>query len=137
MKKVDSDPNFEIESVYGWASAELFAQALKNAGNPPTRSGLITGAQQGHLLRRRRARPAQQPGPGHSVGMLLVGPGAERCDQAGGAHAHDRVLLRLEQLPEGARLHPDDTADVVGEPGARSSERPALCGSGPQELVVR
>jgi ABC-type branched-subunit amino acid transport system substrate-binding protein len=41
MKKVDSNPNFEIESVYGWASAEYFAQALKQAGNPPTRSGLI------------------------------------------------------------------------------------------------
>ncbi len=41
MKKVDSNPNFEIESVYGWASGELFAQALKDAGNPPTRSGLI------------------------------------------------------------------------------------------------
>jgi ABC-type branched-subunit amino acid transport system substrate-binding protein len=41
MKKVDPNPNFEIESVYGWASAEYFAQALKDAGNPPTRSGLI------------------------------------------------------------------------------------------------
>jgi ABC-type branched-subunit amino acid transport system substrate-binding protein len=41
MKKVSSNPNFEIESVYGWASAELFAQALQTAGNPPTRSGLI------------------------------------------------------------------------------------------------
>jgi ABC-type branched-subunit amino acid transport system substrate-binding protein len=41
MKKVDSNPNFEIESVYGWASGELFAQALKAAGNPPTRSGLV------------------------------------------------------------------------------------------------
>jgi ABC-type branched-subunit amino acid transport system substrate-binding protein len=41
MKKVDSKPNFEIESVYGWASGMLFAQALKNAGNPPTRSGLV------------------------------------------------------------------------------------------------
>ena len=41
MKKVDSKPNFEIESVYGWASAELFAQALEEAGNPPTRAGLV------------------------------------------------------------------------------------------------
>ncbi len=41
MKKVDSNPNFEIEAVYGWASAELFAQALQDAGNPPTRSGLV------------------------------------------------------------------------------------------------
>jgi ABC-type branched-subunit amino acid transport system substrate-binding protein len=41
MRKVDSDPNFEIESVYGWASGLMFAQALKNAGNPPTRAGLV------------------------------------------------------------------------------------------------
>jgi ABC-type branched-subunit amino acid transport system substrate-binding protein len=41
MKKVSPNPNFEIESVYGWASGQLFAQALKDAGNPPTRSGLI------------------------------------------------------------------------------------------------
>ena len=41
MHKVDSNPNFEIESVYGWTSAELFVQALREAGNPPTRSGLI------------------------------------------------------------------------------------------------
>jgi ABC-type branched-subunit amino acid transport system substrate-binding protein len=46
MKKVDSKPNFEIESVYGWASAELFAQALKEAGNPPTRAGLIKALNQ-------------------------------------------------------------------------------------------
>jgi ABC-type branched-subunit amino acid transport system substrate-binding protein len=46
MKKVDSKPNFEIESVYGWASAELFAQALKDAGNPPTRAGLIKALNQ-------------------------------------------------------------------------------------------
>ena len=41
MKKADSNPNFEIQAVYGWASAELFAQALQSAGNPPTRAGLV------------------------------------------------------------------------------------------------
>jgi ABC-type branched-subunit amino acid transport system substrate-binding protein len=41
MKRVSPNPNFEIESVYGWASGEMFAQALANAGNPPTRSGLV------------------------------------------------------------------------------------------------
>ena len=41
MHKVDSKPDFEIESVYGWTSAELFADALKEAGNPPTRAGLL------------------------------------------------------------------------------------------------
>ena len=40
MKKADPKANFEIESVYGWTSAELFVQALRQAGNPPTRSGL-------------------------------------------------------------------------------------------------
>jgi len=42
MKKVDARPNFEIESVSGWISAELFAAALKHAGDPPTRAGLIS-----------------------------------------------------------------------------------------------
>jgi len=41
MKKVDSNANFEIESIYGWTSAELFVQALRQAGIPPTRAGLI------------------------------------------------------------------------------------------------
>jgi hypothetical protein len=41
MNVASSSPNFEIEAVYGWMSAELFVQALKNAGSPPTRSGLI------------------------------------------------------------------------------------------------
>ena len=27
--------------MFGWASAELFVQALSQAGNPPTRAGLV------------------------------------------------------------------------------------------------
>ena len=42
MHKAASKPNFEIESIYGWSSAEMFVQALKNAGNPPTRAGLVS-----------------------------------------------------------------------------------------------
>ncbi len=41
MHKVDAKPNFEIEAVFGWASAQLFVQALSQAGNPPTRAGLV------------------------------------------------------------------------------------------------
>jgi ABC-type branched-subunit amino acid transport system substrate-binding protein len=41
MRKVNPNPDFEIESVYGWTSAELFVQALKAAGPEPTRAGLI------------------------------------------------------------------------------------------------
>jgi len=41
MNEASSSPNFEIESIYGWISAELFVQALKDAGSPPTREGLL------------------------------------------------------------------------------------------------
>ena len=40
MKIADPNANFELQSLYGWASAQLFVQALKDAGNPPTRAGL-------------------------------------------------------------------------------------------------
>lgn len=41
VKKVDPKANFEIETLYGWASAQLFAQALKAAGANPTRASLV------------------------------------------------------------------------------------------------
>jgi ABC-type branched-subunit amino acid transport system substrate-binding protein len=40
MKIADPAANFELQSLYGWASAQLFVQGLKDAGNPPTRAGL-------------------------------------------------------------------------------------------------
>jgi len=40
MKVADPDANFELQSLFGWASAQLFVQGLRNAGSPPTRSGL-------------------------------------------------------------------------------------------------
>jgi len=42
MKIADSNANFELQALYGWAAAELFVQGLKQAGNPPTRAGLET-----------------------------------------------------------------------------------------------
>jgi ABC-type branched-subunit amino acid transport system substrate-binding protein len=56
MLKADPDANFELESLYGWASAQLFVEGLKNAGSPPTRAGLeaaldkITSFNAGGLL---------------------------------------------------------------------------------------
>jgi ABC-type branched-subunit amino acid transport system substrate-binding protein len=40
MVKADPKANFELQSLYGWAAAQLFVEGLKNAGNPPTRAGL-------------------------------------------------------------------------------------------------
>lgn len=40
MKIADPQANFELQSLFGWASAQLFVEGLRNAGNPPTRAGL-------------------------------------------------------------------------------------------------
>jgi ABC-type branched-subunit amino acid transport system substrate-binding protein len=40
MLKADPKANFELESLFGWASAELFVDGLRDAGSPPTRAGL-------------------------------------------------------------------------------------------------
>ncbi|HTT86902.1 MAG TPA: ABC transporter substrate-binding protein [Acidimicrobiales bacterium] len=42
MKTADPTANFELESLYGWAAAQLFVEGLRDAGNPPTRAGLET-----------------------------------------------------------------------------------------------
>jgi ABC-type branched-subunit amino acid transport system substrate-binding protein len=41
VKVANPNATFEIETVYGWASAELFVQALRDAGPTPTRAGLF------------------------------------------------------------------------------------------------
>jgi branched-chain amino acid transport system substrate-binding protein len=42
MKKASPQPNFEIESIFGWASAQLMVEALRAAGPNPTRAGLVS-----------------------------------------------------------------------------------------------
>jgi len=72
MKKVDPHPNFEIESVYGWISAELFAQALKQAGNPPTRAGLISALDKVNLFDSGGLIPLSDPAAGIASSCFLL-----------------------------------------------------------------
>jgi ABC-type branched-subunit amino acid transport system substrate-binding protein len=75
MLKADPQANFELESLYGWASAQLFVQGLKDAGNPPTRAGLeaaldkVTSFNAGGLLS--TANPAQNI-PGYCAILAQV-----------------------------------------------------------------
>jgi ABC-type branched-subunit amino acid transport system substrate-binding protein len=41
VKVADPHATFDVETVYGWASAELFVQALRQAGSSPTRHRLL------------------------------------------------------------------------------------------------
>jgi ABC-type branched-subunit amino acid transport system substrate-binding protein len=56
MNVADPTANFELQSLFGWASAQLFVQGLRDAGSPPTRAGLeqaldkITSFSAGGLL---------------------------------------------------------------------------------------
>ncbi len=72
MKKVSSDPNFEIESVFGWTAAELFVQALAQAGNPPTRAGLIRALNKVTLFNAGGLIPPSDPAAGVPSGCFLL-----------------------------------------------------------------
>jgi len=40
MRIADPEANFELQSLFGWASAQLLVDGLRNSGNPPSRAGL-------------------------------------------------------------------------------------------------
>jgi hypothetical protein len=72
MKKVSSNPNFEIESIFGWSSAELFAQAVAQAGNPPTRAGLVRALNKVTLFDAGGLIPPTDPAAGLASGCFLL-----------------------------------------------------------------
>jgi hypothetical protein len=72
MRKVDSNPNFEIESVYGWASAELFTQALRAAGPHPTRAKLVAALNQVTFFDAGGLIPPSNPAQAIASGCFLM-----------------------------------------------------------------
>jgi ABC-type branched-subunit amino acid transport system substrate-binding protein len=72
MNKVSSAPNFEIESVFGWTAAELFVQALAQAGNPPTRAGLVRALNKVTFFDAGGMIPPTDPAAGIPSGCFLL-----------------------------------------------------------------
>jgi ABC-type branched-subunit amino acid transport system substrate-binding protein len=72
MKRADSNPNFEIESIYGWASAQMFVQALREAGNPPTRAGLVSALNKITVFNADGLVPPTNPAQGIASSCFLL-----------------------------------------------------------------
>ncbi len=108
MKKISSDPNFEIESVFGWTSAELFVQALAQAGNPPTRAGLVRALNKVTLFNAGGLIPPTDPAAGIPSGCFLL------------AQVQHGVIKRVSPTPP--------TGFYCGDPGflKESSYKPIV-----------
>jgi ABC-type branched-subunit amino acid transport system substrate-binding protein len=72
MKIADPSANFELQSLFGWASAQLFVEGLRNAGNPPTRSGLEEALDKITSFNARGGNPAQPTSPEQCVVLAQV-----------------------------------------------------------------
>jgi ABC-type branched-subunit amino acid transport system substrate-binding protein len=72
MHRADPNPNFEIESVYGWSSAQLFVQALQQAGNPPTRAGLVAALNKITFFNSGGLVPLENPAQGIVANCFLL-----------------------------------------------------------------
>jgi ABC-type branched-subunit amino acid transport system substrate-binding protein len=73
VKKVDPKSPLAITAVYGWTSAELFVDALKRAGNPPTRAGLIAALNNTNAFNTGGLIPPSDPGLNIPSDCFLVG----------------------------------------------------------------
>ena len=62
----------------GGLSAQLFVQALKNAGQDPSRGSILQALSQDHLVQRWLHRDHQRPGGRTTSNCYLVGKVAER-----------------------------------------------------------
>jgi ABC-type branched-subunit amino acid transport system substrate-binding protein len=112
MRKVDSNPNFEIESIYGWTSGELFVQALQQAGNPPTRAGLVQALNKITFFDGGGLVPPSNPAAGIDSGCFLLAQ-----DQNG-------VIKRIAPTPA-TGFYCDSAAGYLKEAGYAPIVRPS------------
>ena len=114
MKKADPNANFELQSLYGWASAQLFVQALKDAGNPPTRAGLEAALDKVTSFNASGILTTGDPAGQHPRRLRPLGPGPERPDRPGGPHAQERP-----SSARGASYRRRDSSRRSGRPPRR------------------
>ncbi len=112
MRKVDSNPNFEIEAVYGWTSAQLFVQALQQAGNPPTRAGLVEALNKITFYDGGALVPPSNPAAGIDSGCFLL------------AQVQNGVIKRVAPTPAQG-FYCDTAAGYLKEPGYAPLVRPS------------
>ena len=96
-----ASPGFtpDLYTLYGWLSAQLFAQALQNAGTEPEPRLAADAAGQDHVVRRPAHHRAEQRGSQDARQLLHHRAGGERQLAAPGRPARQRpgprVPLRL------------------------------------------
>jgi len=112
MRKVDSAPNFEIEAVYGWTSAELFVQALQQAGNPPTRAGLVEALNKITFFDGGALVPPSNPAAAIDSGCFLL------------AQVQNGAIKRVAPSPT-LGFYCDNAAGYLKEPGYAPTVRPS------------
>ena len=89
-KKVNPSWVPDLYTLFGWASAELFVQALKAAGPHPTRGAVIAQLKKITSFNANGLMAGSDPGGQEAVGLLRHGQYQERhirprvCRQAAG-----------------------------------------------------
>ncbi len=107
-------PGFKTDlfTLYGWLSAELFSQALKNAGSNPSRGSLLQALSKITSFSGDNIIAPNNPAA-RTVGELLPArPGGQRAVRSG------RTIRRSTAAPRvPLRLHVHDAAGVLSGRG--------------------
>jgi len=112
VKKVDPNSPLAITAVYGWTSAELFVDALKHAGNPPTRAGLIAVLNKINAFNTGGLIPPSDPALNVPSDCFLV------------AQVHGNQIVRVAPTPATGFYCPAN-AGYLAAPGYKLLVRPS------------
>ncbi len=99
MNKADPSANFELEALFGWASAELFVDGLrKTLDLHSARAGLEAALDKVTSFNANGLLATGDPAHEHPRLVRASGPGQERSHRPNSTDAQDRIHMRA-QLP--------------------------------------